>query len=246
MKKLNNALSNKIFLDEKNNKIIKIYSQDSFKSTFGCQEDKVLSKLGYIFKKKEGQIEIEYFKHKVFNDKKITHKQITLISDSLNNLHNLNTDDMYLSPFENTYNFLVNQNTKFINNELSIEAEECNKAISILKSGNQVVLHNDMVEGNILLVNSKVKLIDFEYSGLGNKIFDLASFITERELDQKQIDYFISQFDKNTDLEDLKSVCIFLQIFWARWAYYKYENTDKNIYKVIGYWKIEQYKKLKK
>ena len=246
MKKIEEALSNEVYFENESNMIFKYYIDDKFKKAYGNQELKILNKLNYKNNKgKKNLIKIEYFEHEKFDDSNISLGDILKVSDTLKQLHKVNTKGIKITPFEKVYKkFLLkgfgskegwfNDKEKYIHD----------KAIEILKSDKQVILHNDLVEGNLLKVKNRIKLIDFEYSGLGNPIFDAASFLTERELDDKQINIFIDSYYYKFNKEDLIIVSAFLQIFWTRWAMYKYKLTNKKVYKDIYTWKFEKYKEI--
>lgn len=246
MKELTNALSNKVYYDEKTNTIIKKYSQDKFKTIYGNQELKILGKLKYNIKViNQNELKLEYFNHKKFDDKNISLSDLTGVINALNDLHSLDVKNIKESNFSQVYyEFLLKQN--FFKKIYIEENEEeiAKDALKILLKKPQVILHNDVVEGNILKTTKKIKLIDFEYSGLGNPIFDLASFLTEREMTQTQIDMSINLFNEKIDKNELDIVCAFLQIFWSRWAYFKFNSTKKKIYKDIADWKLNKYKEL--
>lgn len=246
MKKINEGLSNSVYLNEKENKIIKKYSYDEFKKYFYNQEVEILNKIGIKNKiLKEGQVEMEYFEHEKFDDENISDQDLISVSNSLKFLHKLNILNIKITPFEDVYEKFLSIINNKSNGWLDKKEEGLfNSAIKILNSGKQVILHNDLVEGNLLKINNEIKLIDFEYSGLGNPIFDIASFITERSLSKKQISFFINSYDKDLNKEDLLIVSAFLQIFWTRWASYKFFETKKEIYKEIESWKYNEYKKL--
>ncbi len=245
MKEFTNALSNQVILNDEN-KIEKIYSTDSFKKSFGNQEEEVLKKLGYQFETAKNKIIMEYFENESFNDKDMSNEDIINVANALKELHSLSTDGIETSKFEETYlDFLCEDEE--ITEMYPVDGTEdllAMEAFDILEEGKQVLLHNDVVEGNLLKVDGKIKLIDFEYSGLGNQIFDVASFLTEREITEEQKELFISQFE-GIDKDKLKTVCAFLQIFWARWAFYKYDMSRREIYKEIAEWKFSEYLKIK-
>lgn len=246
MKRIEHALSNDVYHDEGRNIIVKHYSKDKFKKAFGNQELNVLNKLGYqIDIINKDKIEFQYIEHKPFDDQNISLQDLTSVINSIKSLHRLETSAMKLTPFESVYKqFLLKGNGSKEGWFDEYEEYIFNKAIKILSSGKQVILHNDLVEGNLLKVKNTIKLIDFEYSGLGNPIFDIASFITERELTQEQIDFLVACYDKKISKDDLNIVCAFLQIFWTRWALFKYKTEKKEIYKVISEIKFKGYRKL--
>jgi thiamine kinase-like enzyme len=76
-------------------------------------------------------------------------------------------------------------------------------ALNFLSQGKQVLLHNDLVEGNILKTKEGIKLIDFEYCGVGNALFDVASFLTERKLSMEDRKKIALAYDPDMDLDEL-------------------------------------------
>ncbi len=245
MKEFNNALSNRVWLNDEN-KVEKLYSTDGFKKHFGNQEAKVLEKLGYNFELHSDRLIMEFIDHESFKDESMSNEDIINVANALKKLHSLPIDGIGISQFEKTYNDFLCEDEE-ITEDFPIDGTEeflADRAFDILEEGQQVILHNDVVEGNLLKVEGEIKLIDFEYSGIGNKLFDIASFLTEREINDEQRNLFITQFE-DVDIDKLNIVCAFLQIFWARWAFYKYDITDREIYKIIAEWKYNEYLKIK-
>lgn len=241
MIKIENALSNDVYKDK--NKIIKKYKKDKFKKIWGNQESKIISNFSMIkiIESNKNYLVTEYIDHKKFNSDNVSLEHIYMVSESLKKLHKINSKNLAKSNFQKVYEKLYLKNNDFIDD---YEEEIYKKAIKILHKGKQVVLHNDVVPGNMLLVDNEIILIDFEYGGIGNPIFDLASFITENKLSSKQIEIFINSYGEKIDLEQLLIVSAFLQIFWTRWAILKYKKTNKSIYMEIANWKFKGYKKI--
>jgi len=245
MEQITNALSNKIFYDKNKNIIIKEYIRDEFKVHFTNNEINILEKYGINCKLiNKDKIEIEYIEHEKFDNKKdINIKNIFLIINALKKMHRLSTTNIKYIDYESIYEkvFLKDKDKGSITN---MEIKIMKKSIEILKSGKQVILHNDMVEGNILKTGDTITLIDFEYVGLGNPIFDIASFITENQLTPEQITLFVDSYDNKINSKDLIIVSAFLEIFWTRWALFKFQKNGKKIYQDISKIKYKNYKKI--
>ncbi len=248
MKKIETALSNDVYWDQNKNVIIKKYSQDKFKRFFGNREFDILSRMGYNpSSRKRDEIEIPYIEHENFNDDDISIQDLTNVVKALHQLHNMKAPKFKESGFEKSYyKFLLKGNGSIKGYYDEEEKYVSDKAFQILKKGKQVLLHNDLVKGNLLKTGREIKLIDFEYSVVGNPIFDVASFITERKLTKSQLSFFMDCYDNKLDKQDLLIVSAFLQIFWARWALFKFKSTDKKIYKDIANIKFKAYKKITK
>ena len=245
MKKIE-SLSNKVHYEKERNIIIKEYSQDRFKKLFGNQEITILQKLGFklnIISKRK--VEIENIKFEKFDDFNMSLQDLAGVSNALKSLHNTDATNLTTPGFKKTYyGFLLKGKGTKRGYFDKIEKYIAENAIAILTKGKQVLLHNDLSASNILKLGNKIKLIDFEFSGIGNPIFDLASFLTERTLSKEQISLFITCFDKDIDHQELMIVSAFLQIFWTRWALYKYHLTKNDTYKDIAAWKYKGYKRI--
>ena len=76
------------------------------------------------------------------------------------------------------------------------KTKELKEAFSILEKYPKEMLlcHNDLNPKNILFFNSSVKLIDWEFSGLNDLYFDLASVSVEFELNVLDEAYFLANY----------------------------------------------------
>ncbi|ARU91673.1 putative choline kinase [Spiroplasma clarkii] len=113
--------------------------------------------------------------------------------------------------------------------------------ISQFTNLDQVISHNDLVPGNILLdKNDNLKLIDYDYICLNNKFFDLASFITETCNDNLEMSHFFVKacLDLNiiheSELNLLNDCIAYQDILWTLWANYMYEVTKEQLYLEIA------------
>ncbi|QGZ97961.1 phosphotransferase [Mycoplasma sp. NEAQ87857] len=88
----------------------------------------------------------------------------------------------------------------------------------ILKhSQNNRPLHNDLYEGNIIVdKNNKVYFVDWEYSSMGDKHFDLAYFICGSFLNKEQEEIFLNQYESYWEeyLIQQKILVYYLTILW--------------------------------
>lgn len=249
MKQIDDGLSNKVYIT-KENKIIKEYISDDFKKVFRNQEDKGLLATNHTFNIINNGLEMDYITHKPWKNSDATlEENIKFIKWLKRNHESAETETIDYPGFERAYFLVLNKPEGKFRKKIRFwpyEEGMVIDALKILYSGERkVLLHNDLVEGNILkLENNEYDLIDFEYCGIGNPIFDVASFLTERKLsfeDQKKI---ALAYDSKMNLDDLWIVCIFLQAFWARWAMYKYQQTKYPIYNEIANWKIKKFNEL--
>ena len=65
-------------------------------------------------------------------------------------------------------------------------AREIEKAIAGRPTHELVPAHNDLLTANFLLDGDKIRLIDWEYAGMGDRWFDLGNFAVNNEFDDEQ------------------------------------------------------------
>lgn len=96
---------------------------------------------------------------------------------------------------------------------------------------NMVVCQIDLVPNNILIYKGRAKLIDHEYSGLLNRYWDLAAFISELHISFPTADVatlenaFIEQYEKTTkfkvDIIEVNKWRVVVDFIWGVWGYAK-------------------------
>ena len=105
-----------------------------------------------------------------------------------------------------------------------------------------VLCHNDVVNGNLLFRSRKVYLIDYEYAAYNNPLFDLASYISENNIEDEKLRrhflkaYYAKKCDDKTYRHLLKLI-EFQDILWYYWAQMHYIRTKEMIYKRIAHHK---------
>jgi thiamine kinase-like enzyme len=57
-----------------------------------------------------------------------------------------------------------------------------------------VPAHNDLLPANFLLDSDKIRLIDWEYAGMGDRWFDLGNFAANNELDDEQEEQLLDSY----------------------------------------------------
>ncbi|BDV03799.1 MAG: hypothetical protein HPPSJP_5200 [Candidatus Hepatoplasma scabrum] len=235
------GLSNNVYY--KNDIICKFFVKNKFTDVYGNQEILILKELK-VFDYLE--IENNYFctkiiKHKAFKTEEVKDQILINCAKEIYRLHNIkikNNTKLREPNFLKTWNFLNTQKEIFNYPNESIILEE------VLKFLNKdlVYANNDIVDGNILILNNdNIKIIDYEYGGINSKYLDLASFIVKRKLTKKQEDVFLQTYiNLSLDFDYYKFVIarIFTAYFWAKWARYKYQETKENIYAEIADWLV--------
>ena len=108
----------------------------------------------------------------------------------------------------------------------------------ILSKDDFVLCHNDLVQGNLLFKYNYCYFIDWEMAGLNNPNFDLASFISENNLNTKQEEFFLKKyFGYKYNLLKKKKVDIFIyfqDILFYYWAMSYYFKRKDKIYLEIA------------
>ena len=178
---------------------------------------------------------------RVFNESSLPiEKKIFIIAEKLRKIHGIKINSLKFNSLEKLNVFKGESLNLFSFEEIII------KNIKNQYSKNNLVLcHNDLVNGNLLFDNERLYIIDYEYAGMNNKMFDLASFLSENDItDEKTILDFLKYYylDKysNDIFEDLKIWYIFNDILWTYWAKYMLERDDKEIFSKIYYQKLNR------
>lgn len=92
--------------------------------------------------------------------------------------------------------------------------------------------HNDLVKENILLSpDNKIYLIDWEYSGMNDPLWDIASFILENDLNIVEQRYLMAAYYRGSvlrsdALEMLALFKIYQDVLWYLWSKIKEFNGD--------------------
>lgn len=102
----------------------------------------------------------------------------------------------------------------------------------------KVLCHNDFVDGNMLFANNKMYLIDYEYAGNNDPLFDVMSFLTENNIyDENLRRRFYQQYFDNIDqkaLDQLKTYEKLENMLWYYWAMMMFKHKKETIYKQIA------------
>jgi len=92
------------------------------------------------------------------------------------------------------------------------------KALHALRKLNKepkelVLTHHDLNPRNILFHNQKVKFIDWEYTRLNDRYFDLATIAAEFKLTDKEERYFLRSYFKNSTRTNLKKLHLYKALY---------------------------------
>lgn len=108
-----------------------------------------------------------------------------------------------------------------------------------LSSGPYVLCHNDLVEGNFLFTSERDYLIDYEYACDNDPYFDLMSFITENDIQDRPTRevFYHTYFGKAPTQAQRDKLKIFeaaLHVLWCQWACMMFEQSGEPVYRDIA------------
>lgn len=115
-----------------------------------------------------------------------------------------------------------------------------------------VPCHNDTVPENFIMDEyGKIYLIDWEYSGMNDPSWDVASYILESKLNEEAISYLLcdyyGEFPSKSEILKIKCYMVAQDLLWMVWAMirhysgddfldyccFRYERFQKNIKEII-------------
>ncbi|TFG82436.1 MAG: phosphotransferase, partial [Erysipelotrichales bacterium] len=104
--------------------------------------------------------------------------------------------------------------------------------------------HNDWVPGNIGFSDKRDYLIDYEYAGDNDPLFDVMSFLTENNIEdgEDRNRFYLEYFGKLPDQAAQKALFIyekFHNLLWCTWAMMMAESRGDAIYHQIAKDKYE-------
>ena len=95
----------------------------------------------------------------------------------------------------------------------------------------KALCHNDLVPQNILHDDGRVFIIDWEYAGLNDPYFDLASVFVESSFSKEQEQEFLGFYEANeAEISKIELYKSTQDILWAAWAFAKPQDADYDDY----------------
>ena len=175
-----------------------------------------------------------------------TNEQITYLAKTLKKLHSSKLKVPF--GYQMFYRLSIYKKSLFEDEyiDIKIEKQIIKDVQKIFAKDEMVLCHNDLVQNNLLFKFNGLTLIDWEYSGMNNFYFDLASFISENNLNDEQKEFFLSKYF-GAKLNDLKRKKVnifinFLDLLFYYWGLYYYRKRGDIIYKKIALEKLEHIK----
>lgn len=113
-------------------------------------------------------------------------------------------------------------------------------------SVSHILCHNDLVDGNLLFTASRAYLIDYEYAGANDPVFDLASFLSENnfvgdELIHLFLTNYYGRIPTACEREQVLDWIHFQDLLWGNWALGMYELYQTPIYLQIYQEKVTRF-----
>lgn len=187
-------------------------------------------------------IAVDYLPNVEHLTKENYHHYLTQLITAIRAIHDLN--------LETNHHFNMFDRLDFYKTEVGIttslpnEQKVIDTAKGFYQASPKTLAHNDLVNGNILIDNHHIKLIDFEYCGLNDPDFDVVSFLSENAfVDDEVKAHFMAEYYKNTPLpkQKLNAYFQFADILWYYWALFAYKQTKRAIFLEIAQIKKSNY-----
>jgi len=155
------------------------------------------------------------------------------IAEMLAKLHTINLFEIQFDPFNKLSQYSLGIEKMFPFEDIVIA-----KTKNLYQNSKHVLCHNDLVSGNILFSDDRGYLIDYEYAGNNDPMFDLASVLSENNIEDKDvINAFLKEYYKNSysteKYLDVMTYYIFQDILWSYWAEFMYNKYSLPIYQEI-------------
>src|SRR5574344_605152 len=123
-----------------------------------------------------------------------TNEQILYVAKKLRKLHS----SKIALPFGYMMFFKLDIYKKSVDPTLYIKDSYESKVIKevrkIFAKTPMTICHNDLVKDNLLFKFNGLTIIDWEYASMNNPLFDLASFVSENNLNNEQEEFFLKKY----------------------------------------------------
>ena len=122
--------------------------------------------------------------------------------------------------------------------------QEILDAIGKLGQRPLVLSHNDLSINNIVFINNRMFIIDYEYTQLNDPLYDVAAFISETLTTEKDVQTWLQSW--KLDVEDVETTWKWMRFqnyLNTHWAWLMYEQTGSAVFKQIA---EIQYKRFQK
>lgn len=131
---------------------------------------------------------------------------LKLIAETIRRYHTGQAFPGSFSPFETVrsyYHLALARGVSFPETLSQIFAlmDQIEKAIG--PDQPSVPCHNDLLASNFLKELETIRIVDWEYAGMGDRFFDLGNFAANQELDEEQCSFFLHAYAGEARAADL-------------------------------------------
>lgn len=192
-----------------------------------------------VYFNEDNGVKISKFVHNARQYKETpTNEQIGFVAKTIKKLHNSEIKVPF--GYQMFYRLSVYKKELFEDEYINFKYEKSiiKEVQKIFAKDKMVLCHNDLVQNNLLFKFNSLVIIDWEYAGMNNPYFDLASFISENNLNAEQEELFLKKYfgSKYNQLKKrrVETFIKFLDILFYYWALYYYKKRGDQIYKKIA------------
>jgi len=257
LKKINDGETSEIFLGEFNGRksIFKLTKRNNFNLIIneylksGVIENilkKNVTPNILFYEKKIGLLIYEYVE--IESKNKII-KNIQSIGEQLKKFHQIKFNKR-TKTYKDQFNLYINKlNSESKNNYLK-EAIELFNDLKMHENENENVFsHNDLNANNILMSKNNIFFIDFEYSSINNKYFDISKIIDSLNLNNSEISKFLFGYgiegntkEVNKKIKRWSLMNTYTELIWAKYINKFNKNFLNEAYLKLLTSKIKQQK----
>lgn len=98
-----------------------------------------------------------------------------------------------------------------------------------------VLCHNDLIGDNFIISNNNWYIVDWDFTCLNDRLFDIASFVSETLTREDDIKHWYELFNvSKKELEIINQWIKYQNLIWYHWAWYLYKATKDKSYKTIA------------
>jgi|TARA_R100000687_G_scaffold3766_1_gene4438 thiamine kinase-like enzyme len=147
----------------------------------------------------------------------------TVLAETLAKIHSVRVDVPPWSMAERIEHYLQ-QLQAFDAPSVTVMRQQLKPIASVLDDwlSFPVLCHNDLSMNHILMTDP-MRVIDWEYAGIGNPLFDIASTIKINQLNREMVERLISDYEKRThyqvDRQRLSQWCEFVEWLNKVWQH---------------------------
>jgi thiamine kinase-like enzyme len=242
IEKIMNGLSNDNYLvtTKYNERLIVRIANEANKSLFNRKQEYQITKLiapykidvPVIYFDEESGNKVTLYQKGFYHIDTYSESDVVNVAKIIKKLHSIPVNLTYeFDPLTKLYDYL----NKIDKNIFANYDELISKFNKIKDLNKKVLCHNDIVKGNLLFKGDLVNLIDYEFAALNNPLFDLASFISENNIEDERLKltflraYYSEKFNDDI-LNQFNIYHCFEDLLWSIWAYMRYTQTSELIF----------------